>query len=183
MADELTLIVQPPPPPGALDVTPAQRVHLLVDAPDHVVVKVAAQQGPSGPPGVQGPEGPVGVPGGRLRKAASGPIPGSTVVRTRADDGNYVELASAARREDAYPVVGIAVTSAADAGEEVQIVGFGEIEDPSWSWTPSRNVFLGLDGRLTQTLDPSWAFVRVVGVAATPTKMVVGLRPPTFLLH
>lgn len=133
-----------------------------------------------GAPGEQGPQGPAGPVGGRLIKRAAAPISGGRVVRL-AEDGSYVDVASALSAGDASSIAGIAVQSAATRDEELEIVRFGELEDDGWNFVPFRRVFVGSNGQLTQTIDRQWSFVCILGTAMSPTKLMVDLRPPTFL--
>jgi len=75
-------------------------------------------------------------------------------------------------------------TGAASAGAPCIVAGATEVvEEPSWSWTADAPVYLGHDGLLTQTVPaaPDALFSLVVGVALTPTKVLVSLREPLFL--
>lgn len=117
--------------------------------------------------------------GGRLVKRARGPLSGGKVVRV-VDDGEHVDVASALVVADAAAIVGLTLQSAVAAEDQVEVAHAGELEDSAWSFVPGV-IYLGTNGVLTQTRDPSWSFLRVVGVAMSPTKMLINLRPPVFL--
>lgn len=136
--------------------------------------------GAQGPPGPVGADGPVGPAGGRHLKRSSGPLSGGRAVRTL-EDGDHIDVASARAPEVARAIVGVVATSAGASDQEVEVVLRGELEDDGWTFVPHRNVFVGDNGVLTQTIDPTWAFVCVVGRALTPTKLLVDMRAPIFL--
>lgn len=73
---------------------------------------------------------------------------------------------------------------AAMAGDDVTCVTFGEMSEPSWSWTPNSLIFLGLAGALTQTVptEPTSDFLRVMGYAPLPTKMFINAQPAIDLI-
>ncbi len=133
-------------------------------------------KGAKGDKGDKGDPGPVG---GRMLKRARGPLSGGKVVRV-VDDGDHVDVASALVAADAAAVVGLTLQSAVAAEDQVEVAHAGELEDSAWSFVPGP-VYLGVNGVLTQTRDSSWAFLRIVGTAVSPTKMMINLRPPVFL--
>jgi hypothetical protein len=69
---------------------------------------------------------------------------------------------------------------AKQTGNIGDIVAVSEDEfmtNSSWNWQPDKPVFLGTDGALTQTLI-GVLFVQQVGVALTPTKIVIRISQP-----
>lgn len=70
---------------------------------------------------------------------------------------------------------------AAVIGNSVTIAQSGNIVEPSWSWAPGQPVFLGATGAITQT-PPSVGFLVTVGVAMTPTSMLMSLKQPIVLV-
>ena len=78
-------------------------------------------------------------------------------------------------------VLGLSIESAVAAETLVTVVRLGELEDSAWSFVPFRAVFLGHNGLLTQTIDPTWAFVCVMGTALSATKVMVDVRPAVIL--
>lgn len=78
-------------------------------------------------------------------------------------------------------VLGVTIESSVAPETEVQVVRLGELEEVAWSFVPFRAVFLGPDGRLTQTFDPTWAFVCVMGTALSSTKVMIDVRPAVIL--
>jgi hypothetical protein len=153
--------------------TPLPLAATLETAPDALTLELAFVQGLRGPPGPPGPDA------NALLLLSSGPLSALRVVR--ALDGEHVVAASALVRADAHGIIGVTRTSAGAAEEPVFVVGLGELEDAAWSFLPQRPVFVGATGELTQTLDPSWAFVIAVGVAMSATKVWVRVQAPTFV--
>jgi hypothetical protein len=92
-----------------------------------------------------------------------------------------VDIASALVIDHVNLVLGLTIESAVSAETVVQVVRLGELEDSAWAFIPFRAVFLGVDGRLTQTFDPSWAFVCVMGTALSASKIMVDVRPAVIL--
>ena len=52
--------------------------------------------------------------------------------------------------------------------------------EPSWAWTPNQPIFVGMGGVPTQTA-PSTGFHAPIGVAVSPTAMVVQIKTPVVL--
>lgn len=133
--------------------------------------------GAQGIPGPQGPTGPQGVPGTGVAsvesaRQASGAISDLRVVRD-AGDGIHIVVATPA---NARGVLGIARNSASGANQTVNVIEFGELIDPSWTWTQGP-VFLGAGGQLTQTPTLTDALVQIAE-ALSATKLLVNVRAP-----
>jgi hypothetical protein len=71
-------------------------------------------------------------------------------------------------------------TNAVSAGGDSIIQRSGTLDDSSWSWTPSGEVFVGTDGALTQVA-PTVGFKLIVGTAASATRINLTLDTPVFL--
>lgn len=71
--------------------------------------------------------------------------------------------------------VGSAVTDVA-----IDILRWGELEEPSWSWTLDTPIFLSTNGLLTQT-PPSTGFSQIIGFPVSATKAYISLREPIIL--
>lgn len=124
-----------------------------------------------------GPTGGDGRPGGSTtRRDAVGPISGHRVVRSVPGGCAY---ASANEADHADAVLGVTVGAATD-GVEVEIAVSDEIVEPSWSWTQGP-VFLGLDGALVQPAPVGTAFIRQIGFAVAPDRLLLTPRPPVFI--
>lgn len=106
-----------------------------------------------------------------LSLSATGPISGHRAIVSTGTAARYPDASVSA---DGDLIVGISTNAAAN-GDEVIVRTNGEITEPSWNWIPGP-VFASNNGILTQT-PPSGAWIRQVGVAVAPTKIVVDLRP------
>ena len=135
------------------------------------VVELSGQQGPSGP---QGPAGPAG---GEAYYTAATDLGGHRAVRMTSDGLGYADCTDATH---AGTVAGV-TPCASSAGTSTTLVRYGEMVEPSWSWTPDAPVFVGLDGVLTQTLPGSAEFSLIIGVATSATSLFVRLREPVLL--
>lgn len=128
-----------------------------------------ATQGPPGPPG------PRGEPGGQMvQRTAATAISGHRVVMV--NPGGTVGYASSAVLANAQRLIGI-TTHAAEAGAQVDIQVYGEVQEPSWSWDLNKPVYLGLDGALTQVTPslPSSKFTVVVGFPIASDTLFVNI--------
>ena len=120
--------------------------------------------------GPVGPAGPVGMVA--LELVASGPISGARAVVTRGGgDATYPDGATPA---DGAAIIGISTHAAAD-GAPVRVQLAGPLEDPAFAWSTGP-VFADHMGVLTQ-IAPQNSWLRQVGVAVTPTKLVVQFGP------
>ena len=73
-------------------------------------------------------------------------------------------------------VIGI-TPGAVSAGEVVRPVLGGVMDEPSWNWVPRMPVYAGPNGFLTQS-PPGTGWLRILGVAQSPTRLLVALREP-----
>lgn len=125
-------------------------------------------------------QGPKGAPGGTQRFVADAALSGHRAVIRTATGIDYADAAIAAH---CGQVIGI-TTGAVTASEVGEICAGGDIDEPSWDWTPGLAVFLGLNGLLTQTPPTlaTAAFSQELGFAVSPTKLFVQLRDPIALI-
>lgn len=74
-------------------------------------------------------------------------------------------------------------TGAASAGSVVEVVAYGLLIEPSWSWAPGP-IYLGVGGSLTQTppTAPGAAFLAQVGVATSATSVFVDRQQSIILV-
>lgn len=145
---------------------------VLLEPVETVVLLEAAQQGPPGPPGAPGQAGVSYV-----TFLASGPLGGHRAVRaTFARHAQYSDNDDVA---GAASVLGITL-HAADAEAPVNVAASGEIVEPSWAWAVDAPIFVGGAGVLTQ-VPPTTGFQLVVGVATSPTSMLVSIKQPIIL--
>lgn len=89
---------------------------------------------------------------------------------------NQLERCSATNLAHLNTLIGLAKQS----GNIADVIAVSEDEymtNTSWAWQPDKPVFLGIDGTLTQSLI-GVVFVQQVGVALTPTKIVIRISQP-----
>lgn len=139
---------------------------VLVDEVEEIEVLSVAQQGPPGPPG----------PGGLITHSliASATLGGHRAVISTSSGAAY---ASADNEDHSARVVGI-TTGAATSGNPIEIQSVGQMTELSWGWTPDADIYLGINGVLTQTIPPTAAFAQRIGYAVTPTSIWVELGEP-----
>lgn len=123
----------------------------------------------------QGPPGPPGPGGVTTHSLPAGEILGGHRVVVRGASG--VAIASADNADHVARVIGITLGSAT-AGSPVTVQAAGAITELSWTWVPDEDIYLGLNGVLTQTIPPTAAFAQRVGYAVNPTSMWVVLGEP-----
>jgi hypothetical protein len=76
---------------------------------------------------------------------------------------------------DGAAIIGITAGSASISAS-VSVQTSGEMDEPSWTWTPGLPVFADDDGLLTQSV-PSGTWIRVIGLAALSTRLVIRPDP------
>lgn len=137
-------------------------------------VVAEGQQGPRGATGQIGPAG-----GTVFTKTAGMNLSGHHVVKLTAND--EAVYADNELLSDTHIVVGITL-GAASIGTDVDIQSFGELQEPSWSWTPGGAIYLGANGALTQAVPVSPAvFSLCVGFATTTDIMFILVGTPIVL--
>lgn len=72
-------------------------------------------------------------------------------------------------------------SSAANIGDNVQVVKTGLFEHLGWTFTTGLPVYLGLAGAITQTVPITAVFTKVLGIAVSPTRIKVDFQPAIFL--
>lgn len=75
-------------------------------------------------------------------------------------------------------VLGIVMDDVANGFIGTAIVE-GEVDDPSWTWTPGSKLFL--NGTALSLLAPTSGFSQMIAIVRTDTKIFVRLQPPIFL--
>lgn len=73
-------------------------------------------------------------------------------------------------------ILGI-TTSAASLGASVTIQTYGEMTEPSFNWTLDTQVFVSVNGLMTQT-PPVTGFKRSIGFPIAATKLFINLQEP-----
>ena len=114
---------------------------VVAEKPRHVVV----MRGIPGPPGKQGIPGPAG--GAAFTRVAATTL--SALVVVWEDSAGRVRPLDYRDEEHAALLCGLTITSA-DAGQDVTVQRLGPLDAAGLGLVPGR-VWLGIDGRLTQT--------------------------------
>ena len=105
-------------------------------------------------------------------------IPGHTIVVM--DVSGAVMIADVTNPVHASTTIGI-TDSAAVTGAQVTVISTGElITHSGWNFIPNYPVYIGTGGTVTQT-DIGTIFSKVVGMAVSPTSVVVSIQPAVFL--
>lgn len=89
---------------------------------------------------------------------------------------NQLERCSATNLADLNTLIGLAKQTG-NIGDVIAISEDEFMVNTAWAWQPKKPVFLGTDGTLTQSLI-GVLFVQQVGVALTPTKIVIRISQP-----
>jgi hypothetical protein len=162
------------------EVLAGAHAEVVVSSPPVAAVTVAASAvatsvvvGVQGPPGPAGPVGPSG--GLEATLLATVPLGGYRVI---ASDGlGNIDYATTDNPACANLLVGVS-RNAAVAGDLIQIIQHGEIEDGTWNWAPQQPVFLGKNGTLVQTIPEDATFSVIVAVPLSPTRLFITVREP-----
>lgn len=108
---------------------------------------------------------------------AAVPLSGHRVVRPTTSH----RIVYADHTELDYSAATLGVTlQSVEAGAYVKVATSGEIVEPSWRWEVGPPIFLGTGGGLTQ-IPPTTGFQLIVGVATSPTTMLVSIKQSIIL--
>jgi hypothetical protein len=89
---------------------------------------------------------------------------------------NQLERCSAFEAGHLNTLIGLAKQTG-NIGNVIAVAEDEYMTNTAWAWQPDKPVFLGTDGTLTQSLI-GVVFVQQVGVALTPTKIVIRISQP-----
>lgn len=89
---------------------------------------------------------------------------------------NQLERCSSFNATHLNTLIGLAKQTG-NIGNVIAVAEDEYMTNTSWAWQPDKPVFLGIDGTLTQSLI-GVVFVQQVGVALTPTKIVIRISQP-----
>jgi len=155
-------------PPDVVDVriTPPDVVDVRITPPQVLRVTLGAQQGLAGPPGASN---------AAASYVASGAISGHVVVAETAP--GVVTPADPTDLGHVLRVVGVTTHAAVD-GAQVLVRSARTLEHGGWTFTPGARVYVGASGALAQTPTPAAVFSQIVGVALTPTIVLLSIQPP-----
>lgn len=127
--------------------------------------------------GDQGPPGPSGTTD--FTATAAQALGGQRVCIINAlGQADYASNTIASHK---WLAVAISV-GAASSGATVTLRTTGLLIEPSWAWTTGAPVYLNSNGLLTQTAPVSPAFLRVIGVATSPTTIFIQPQPAIALI-
>lgn len=128
--------------------------------------------------GTQGIQGVPGASAGTITMLADGAISGHRLVKTTTS--GKVGYASSIDLASANNILGMTLNAAAD-GDTLTVIQSGKVTEPSWTFTPDTHLFCGVDGTLTQT-QPATGFSLVVGIALSPTELLLGIKQPIVII-
>lgn len=140
-----------------------------------VVVPIAGPRGPQGPSGSAADVGQV-----KLTATAAATLAGHRAVTQRSDG----LLIYADNTTISHLHAPLWVTSGAvSSGAQGEVIVYGTLDEPSWSWTPGAPIYLSASGVLTQTApSPPDLFLAQLGVATGPTTIFVDRQPSILLI-
>lgn len=144
----------------AVQIVPAQDGNVVVTAPGIVATVV---------------EGGIDT---RVTVTAGEVLGGHKAIKLGA--GGKAFYASADVADDALKVIGISIT-AADIDATVTVKISGKITESTWDWDTTKPVFLGVDGRLTQT-EPTSGVSLVMGWPLSATELWLKRHEPIILV-
>lgn len=126
--------------------------------------------------------GPAGLDSAVVERLA-GTAPLSALRAVWEDSAGLVHPASRTAQAQVLALVGITTTGVSAVGESVLVQRTGHIDDTAWAWLPQQKVWLGVGGALTQTPPKEGdGYDVVVGVALSPTRLLIQMGEPIALL-
>jgi len=137
--------------------------------------RLVVGQGPAGP---RGPAGPPGTEGGLATYPAAVAISGHTATALTADA--EVVPADCMTLAHMLSVIGVTVGAAA-AGADASVQRGGVIEHNGWSFVAGVPVVVGSAGALVQAVPVGAAWTQTLGLALSPTRLLIDLQPPVLL--
>lgn len=152
---------------------------VLQVVPPSSVVTVLPVVGPPGPRGPAGGGSDVGQV--RLTAVASANLSGHRAVTPRPD--GTLEYASNTHLDHLHVPVWI-TQGAVAIGGETEVLVYGTLTEPTWSWLPGGAIYLGADGVLTQSVPttPGALFAVQIGTVTAPTTAFFDRQMPILLV-
>jgi hypothetical protein len=153
---------------------------VAIELTDNVVIAVG-EQGPIGAKGDKGDKGAIGEAGSSgitlFAYPAGDNLSGHRLLQLGVNGtAIYADSSDVSKPQS---ILGVS-TGAASLGGVIYSQPFGELEEPSWNWTPDLPIFLGIAGLITQT-PPLSGFSLIIGYPITPTKIFISIRDPIYL--
>jgi hypothetical protein len=122
------------------------------------------------PTGIQGPPGQPGSSSINITAGMS--IGGHRAISTLNGFAVYAD-------KDTNRIIGIS-EHAANEGDVLMVVLTGEVSETSWNWTPESPLYLGTNGMITHDV-PTSGYLTEIGIAITPTKILLDIKTPILL--
>lgn len=167
-----------------------------LDATGHASLTLASNTGVAGQLVIDFPGGtPTDVGLLQIYRGATGPKGDSgnaaVIVATQAlggyrclrfDAASSLQYADSNDLTHARKIMGV-TKQAYNSGDNVELVRFGELVDAGWAWNTTLPVYLGHNGVFTQTVPtfPDAAFLLVLGMPLSATKLLINIREPLAL--
>ena len=160
---------------------------LTLDANGHAALTLTSNTGVTGELVIEFPggtptdigmlqvyRGPTGNSGGTVVAVATQSVGGYRCMRF--DSAGQLQYADCNDLTHARWVLGV-TRQAYDAGADVDLHRFAELDDPTWAWDTTLPVYLGHAGVFTQTVPthPDAAFMLVLGMPLSATKLLVNV--------
>lgn len=154
---------------------------------EQIEVSIGGPKGDPGPPGPRGPAGPAGTGTGTgqatetvvLNAIAGQVLSGHRVVVNDAGTLVYADPTNPVHSA----LVPLLTTAAAGAGDVIQVLAMGPLEESTWTWAPGQHLFVGANGVLTATAPTSGVWMRVVGSTTDATHIYFDPQPPIVLIN
>ena len=151
---------------SAVEVVTLESETYIVDEVPQISILTVGEPGPKGDIGEPGPSGE-----GTLTKIAGMILGGHRVIVLDAvGQAIYADHTDITHRDK---VLGLTLGAALEDAE-VSIKTYGEITEPSWTWTLNEPVYLGTLGQLTQVL-PITGFLMRIGFPIASDKLFVDI--------
>lgn len=74
-------------------------------------------------------------------------------------------------------IVGLALTSATAAGDEIRVQTTGEVTNPGWSFNDGDRLFLGPNGAIITSISPSDTIMVPIGHAIDNDTIFIDIKP------
>lgn len=153
--------------------------------PSSVIHNVPANEVEISSPGPQGPQGPPGNSGitdSLLRSFTAGEDLSGHQIVIRQADSTVITASNDTLTEVHGPLW--MTTGAASSGQPVEVLIFGNSQEPSWAWSPGQPIYLGLAGVMTQIPPsaPGASFLVQIAYATGPDSIFYSQGPAIKLM-
>lgn len=135
--------------------------------------KVILEVGTQGPPGPRGPSGNV-----EFTVVAAEPIESGKIVKFNRNGHARKATAYNVPITEGFKTLGISVTSAAVAGENIVVRTIGEFFHRDWQFPSDSRIFLDDDGELTAVIGEDAVFEQMIGVVLDSDRVFINIQRP-----